>query len=307
MPKQTTRIFSAISDAAATEAGQTMHDLLEDDLADFTGFDSEIDPDYVLAFQAAITAAATQPTDETVLDGIEDLTQTVEEQMELCRTNFQDSKYFIERAFPNRQSIRNKFGFDDYDKASKSQKLMIGFMDNFSSVANEYSVELGAVGYGAAAIAEIAARRDALIGANRNQEQAIKNRPVQTQERIQKLNAMWVIMQRISKISKRIYKDNWAKFHQYLLPGTANEPDVEFNALGTITTSEDGSPIEGATIAANALGISVSTDANGLGGLVLPEGDHELTISAPGHDPTTHNLTIPPGETVEFAVALTAI
>ena len=305
MPEQLSRAFSSISDSAATEAGQTMHDLMEDDLADFTAFDSDFDAAYLTAFQTAVSAASSHPTDESVVDGIEDLTQTVEEKMALCRTKFQDSKFFIEKAFPGRKGIHKQFGFDDYYSASRAQKPMVDFMDHFHSVANDKAAELAAVGYDAAAIAEIDTLRSALNTANRAQEKAIKNRPVITQERIEKLNAMWTIMQNVSKASKRIYNDNWAKFHQYLLPGAANNPEVDFNTYVIATSADDGSPIVGAIAGVPALAIGVNTDDDGKAALMLPEGIHDFGVDHPDYNSATQSINVLPGQVLNLTFSLT--
>ena len=302
-----TRIFSSITDRTAIHAGQTMHDLLENSLEDFTAFDSSIDEDYVADFQAAIDAAARHTVDKAVRNGISDLHQTVEEQMVVCREKFKFSRVFIKKAFPENRAIHNRFGFGDYRAASYSPKKMLYFMDIFYDIAVENADELAAVGYDGVAIAGIATLRDSLLDAHRNKVKAIKNRPVQTEDRIEKLNTMWAIMQRIAKVSKRIYKNNRAKYRQFLLLKPAGKRKKQNNTIVSVKTQVNNSPLAGAMVHVENLNISVSTGATGKGGLVLPEGSHVLVITHPDHATVTKTITVLPGEIERVSIVMTPI
>ena len=59
---------------------------------------------------------------------------------------------------------------------------------------------------------------------NTDQEQAKKDRPVETQERIIILNTCWEDMVFVTNAAKAVFYDDFAKLHQYILPaGGADE------------------------------------------------------------------------------------
>ena len=226
MPGQAKRHYSNIEDHAMLEKCQTMHDLFEDNLADFENFDSDFAGLYKALWQEAIDLAESFPSDTTTLYRISQATAAVEMLMKLCCKKFRKARHFIELAFPGNRGIYNEFGYGDFDMARNNPTRMILFMDRLHSLAMDKNTELIAAGYGQASIDEIKTLHDALNQANCTQEMLKRQRVTTTQTRIKLLNTAWKFMSKTAKAAKLIYKNNYAKYNQYLLAEPSNKGDI---------------------------------------------------------------------------------
>lgn len=155
MADEILREFNGIDDDTMLTDADTMIALFHDDLAAFTGFDAVLDATFESDWQADIDAARDTESDETVEDQISQLTATVNDTWNDCKTCFQDAKYFIEKAFPNNVAAQNEFGFDDYRKMSRDQDKVFPFMKQFHKVAQREHVKLIAAGFPQIKIDEI--------------------------------------------------------------------------------------------------------------------------------------------------------
>ena len=308
MPEQPKRHYSNIEDSVMLEECQTMHDLFEEDQAEFEDFDSDFINPFEDNWQDAIDAAESYPTDEVIQDQITQATALVEAKMKLCRDKFQGAKYFISKAFPKNTGLHNEFGFNDYDRVRNNQSKMILFMDRLHKTAVEYNTELIAAGYIQTDIDEINTLQGQLKNANRDQEIKIRKRGTATQTRIGLLNAAWDFMTKTAKAAKIIYKDNYAKFNEYLLPGRANEPDVAFTLGGLIRAAPSQNPVPGASVTAVGTGITVNSDNTGAYGMVLPDGTYSILVERDGFiSQTLNNVVIANGELTELDVDLVPV
>lgn len=256
--------------------------LFEEDKADFINYDADFADPYSADFLLEINAANNTPDDETVVDQQQQLTNAVLAEMTKCRNKFQDSKFFIEKAFPTDAAVQNEFGFNDYSQAQKSQATFTKFMYKFHSIAVKYKVKLIAENYVQAKIDEIKTLADLLRDADLAQELFIKNRPVITQDRITKMNTVYGTMVIICKAGKRIYKDDYAKYQRYLLPPGEEEAEA-FSVTGAVTNSATSAPEENVTVSIESLGISTATNGTGLYGFgALPAGTYSIKFTKAG-------------------------
>lgn len=277
MPQEVKRNYS-ISDPDMIQDARTKRETYSEDVADFTAYDPDFDDAYGIAFEAAIDTAEATDDDETITDQQIQLTNAVTTEMNKCREKFQDSKPFVVKAFPADVAIQNEFGFNDYKKAQDDQAVFTKFMLKFHKVATKYKVPLIAKNYTQLMIDAILTRYEALRDADIAQELFIKNRPVITQDRIQKMNAAWEIEKVICTAGKRVYKNNFAKYQRYLLP-PGEEAAEALSIKGKVTNSAGGAVEEAVEIVIEALSISVFTNAAGLysiGG--LPAGTYTLSF-----------------------------
>lgn len=305
MSEKLNRLYGGIADSKMLEEAQTIHGLLSDDLTDFTNFDADF-ADAPALLQAAIDDANNAPTDETVLDLIQQTTNTMNEEWEKCRNKFQDTKYFIEKAFPKNRSVWNEFGYDDYDDMAVKQDKVNGFMTQFSKASNKYSTELIAVNYSQIKIDEILILRNEFNTANAAQNEAVKERGTQTQERIKLLNHVWRILQRISKASKSIYRNNYAKQQLYLLPGPSNNAREELALTGVFKNKTTGQPEADVEVALTDINQTSKTDDQGVYAFVsgTPAGTHPLKAVKPGFKEVNDSVTITEGATTEKNFAI---
>lgn len=224
-PEAIIRIYR-MADDTMTQFCSTLIGLFAADKADFVDFDSDFDDPFQEVWQTNITAAEGVIKDEVIVDEQTGLSAIAEETMDACRHQFQSSKYFIEKAFPNNRPVHNEFGYDNYDDARNVQTRMISFMENFHRVAEKHKEKLLEANYTQEKIDEIDTLRSQLHTANKNQEAFKKGRPVLTQDRIIILNKPWEAVLLVHKAAKNIYHDDSAKYDQYKLPATET-PDEE--------------------------------------------------------------------------------
>jgi len=205
-------------DADMIQASRVMHGLFVEDKVAFTNFDNGFADPFAENWLIKIEAGNDVVQDSLYLSSQIELTKHVELKMNECRDYFQMIKYFIEKAFPDRKEIWAQFGFNDYEKARTSETKMIQFFGVLHKTAIEFSAQLIAAGFGQEKIDKIESLQTELIDADYKQEMSKKKRPVITQERIEKLNECYSIMQKVSKAGKIIFANNHAKYDQYLLP-----------------------------------------------------------------------------------------
>jgi len=307
MPEPLDYLFNGISNDTMLTGAETMLDLYSADVADFTAYDAGLDAAFGTAWEADIDAARDFPTDETVQDDIEEKTAFMNTSWEKCRTHFQDSKYFIEKAFPGNAAIMKSFGFDNYKEMSRDQDKVLPFMDQFHDKAQSNNAALIAQGYTQIKIDLIETLGGEYRTKQREQENAKKDRLKQTQDRIVLMNKVWASISRVNKASKSVYRNNFAKLQQYLLPGAGtNEPAEALALRGTFRNTADSQPINGGTFNLTAHNVSDTTNLNGKFGITVgvPVGNTPYEATAPGFTPRNGNVTILANETVTQDVGL---
>jgi len=290
-PTETKRTFSITDDWMLQESRTTMQEFVND-ATTFKDFDADFTDNFATQWETAINNAFAAPSDELTLDSQIGLTEIVEEKMEDCRAHFQSAKYFIEKAFPNKPTVWNEFGFDNYDIARKAPEKMIVFMGVFSKVANkpENTLKLVEAGYKQSNIDEIDNKLNALISAKTDQEMSKNGRGGSTQNRIELLNIVWEIRTKVAKAAKNIFIDNYARYKVYLLPANS-ESNIGLSIIGTVTIQDSQTPIENVQINCINNSISTSTDSNGKYGLAkLNNGNYVITFAHPSFKTKTETV-----------------
>ncbi|MBI5214461.1 MAG: hypothetical protein HY960_01770 [Ignavibacteriae bacterium] len=225
-PKEVVRLYT-MADSDMMQVSEKTREAFIEDNADFQAFDPDFKDPYAANWQSEIDAAKSVPTDNVIVDTMTILTTATENAMELCRNKFQSMKFFIEKAFPNKTSIWNEFGYNDYDRSRTSHPLMISFMRDLYAVAQKYSAELIAKNFTQAMIDEIGTLLNQLNSSDTAQEAYKGTREVLTQNRIILLNQVWTTTVTVCRAGKLIYMNNYAKYQRYVLPGDPTTPDEE--------------------------------------------------------------------------------
>ena len=285
----------AISDSEMLEDSKTVHELYVNDMADFNNFDSLFDMQFANDWQNAYSLANDAPTDELYRDQIQGKTEKVVDAMAACRKKYNETKYYVKKAFPNSLAIQQEFGLDDYDKARKSDLKLFEFMSRMHTIADKYKAELtdAAVGYTLAKISEIQALATILDTQNIDQEVYVKGQLTTTQDRVIKMNDVWGFRSRIAEAAKLIYEDNFAKYQQYLLPATGSNAE-DYAILGTVTDATTNAPIENARLILQPIGAKVYSNSLGKYGFAdnLPPGDYNLEVEALDYSPKSAQITV---------------
>jgi hypothetical protein len=281
-PTETKRDYS-ISDDGMLQDSRTTHGEFVNDLATFQNFDADFSNTFATQWDAAINNAFNAPTDEQIIDSQIGLTSNVEEAMEACKAHFQAAKYFIEKAFPNKPTVWNQFGFDNYDTARRTPEKMIIFMGVFFKVASkpENALLLTQAGYKQTSIDEIENKLNGLITAKTEQEMAKNERGDSTQNRVELFNKVWEFRTKVAKAAKNIFIDNYARYKVYLLPASA-ENSSSFSITGIVTIEGSQTPIENVQITTANNEQNTRTDSNGKYGLTkLAKGNYVITFAHP--------------------------
>lgn len=304
--EQINRLYSGISDTKMFHSAQTIHDLLEDDLADFAAKDASFGPAFMANFQTEINNCTSTESDESYMDGVQGLTENMNEAWQACREYFQDMKYYIEKAFPNKPTIHHDFGYDNYREMSRLQDKVVPFMEHLESTAADHEAALIAAGMTAAQIGQIPLLKEAFRTADRAQEKALKDRQDITRLRIEQYNKLWAILQQVNKLSKAVYRGIYSKLQRYLLPAPAANERESLSLTGTVTDASNNEPIADAVVELPALSLSTTTDENGKYGFTqeIPAGATPLRVSASGFIDAELTVTIVDGTLVEQDVSL---
>ncbi|MBL0308458.1 MAG: carboxypeptidase regulatory-like domain-containing protein [Bacteroidetes bacterium] len=293
---QVNRLYGGIKDSRMLEESEVMYAMLVEDLTDFTGFDADLDAGFVANLQTDIDAANNVPTDETVQDQIQQLTEVMQAKWDACKSQFQNVKYFIEKAFPKQKTVWNEFGFDDYDEMSTEQSKVAPFMTAFIAAVNKYNTELLAVNMPSNVATDATTAHDEFKVANTAQNKAIKERPTQTQARIVLYNEVWKKLQIISRASKTLYVNDYAKRQEYLLPGPYNniQEGDEFMITGVVKNLVTGVPEEGVEVKLANVDLVSVTDSTGTFVFVdgVPTGNDSLIATKEHHKTATKNIVI---------------
>lgn len=285
-----------ISDLEMLEDSTTVQVIFLEDLPLFQTFDNNFDAAYADNWLTAINVGNTFPTDEVYRDQMRTKTTDVQAEMAKARKKYNEIKFFVRKAFPDKSGIQGEFGLDDYDQARQSDTKLHGFMNTLFQAATKYATTLTTppVGYTAAQIAEINTIAIALNTSNTAQETFIKAQGTTTQDRITAMNAVYAFRTLVAEAAKIIFEDNFAKYQQYLLPASDSNPE-DYAILGTVTDASTNAPLAEVRIQLSGLvDAEVLTNSKGKYGFAdnLPPGDYTLTIEKLDYAPSTKTVTV---------------
>jgi len=122
------RLLYNISDAEMYQDSKTKRGFFIEDKADFIAFDAGFADPFATEWLTEISNAEAMDSDEVLDDQTLQLTTAVEAEMDKCRDKFQDTKYFIEKAFPDNLGVWQELGYDNYEDARRIQLKMVQFM-----------------------------------------------------------------------------------------------------------------------------------------------------------------------------------
>lgn len=197
---------------------------LEDDLDDFTAFDSTMDADWLNGFKGAVTIALNEDSDDIVEAVQEEKTSDVKTAMEQGTVMYDDTIYFAKKAFPKNKEVWQEFGMGEkYRKALKSQGRMVDFLEELFRTATKYDDQLIAAGFSALRITAINTACTNLRNLNAGQNLYIKGRPVLSRQRIEKLNTVYGYVNQTRDAATRVYRTNFEMQSKY----TFNPPVQE--------------------------------------------------------------------------------
>lgn len=208
------------SDAAFIEQAKTIRNHLQTYHADFSAFDPTLDATFIEALTAAIAEVDAGRDDVAHKEMVRQQTEAVQAAMDQCRTVYKRLKYFVEQTFSSK-GVQNEFGLGQFKTVRDSQPKMIQFMGTLKTTAAKYSAQLTAHGCPADLIASIETAIAALDTANQGQESAKGERTVATEVRVEKLNAVYDRLMRVSAAAKIVFEGDATRLALFHLKNPA--------------------------------------------------------------------------------------
>ena len=204
------------SDGYMLETSGALLLLFNEDLIQFTGFDSTLDGIYATDWGAKITAAQNVIPDSLIKDIQAGKTEEVLALMEDAKEKYNEVKFFSQKVFKNSPAAQNEFGVDTYLKSRQNQAAMVTLLGEMHKSCVKYSVQLIAGGYDQLKIDAIETLRDALDEANLEQESYKRGRPTLTQERIDVLNICYQATKIVMNAAMVLFYNNPARRKAYM-------------------------------------------------------------------------------------------
>ncbi|MGE0637006.1 MAG: hypothetical protein AB7G44_05150 [Bacteroidia bacterium] len=271
MAKQAKRNYNK-ADTLMLQQAAVIYSLLfgtdgtDGDLPAFTTEFPEFTAIWLAAFLTAIDAADDTPGDDEVVTDQQLATLEVDTIMALARKRMVRLYRYADLTYPNNPLARDIFGYQVFVKKRYNQTKLKEAMQVAYSKANAapYNAALIAKGFIQTRIDELNTIAQSLETSDIIQEVKKTERPEITQDRIEKHNAVWGIWETISKASKVVYEDNYAKQQQYLLYPEAGN-DSGSTTSGTLTSGENKVVFSGSVLQ-SASKFNASSPANPSGG-----------------------------------------
>lgn len=210
-----------IPDAELLEHAETIVVTLPFDMPAFTAFDSTLTAEYIPQLQVAIDDVKGFPTDDVVIDEMAEQTLLVDDAFNSCYDTYKTIAYFVRRAFPENEAIRNQFGLNDIERARKSQPQMVIFMESLARTAAKYQDQLIEAGCKLELITGLPQKAEALSQANIAQEKFKNDRAINTQARVLMLNHVYRLLQPLHDAAAIIYRYDPARYAIYTMPQEA--------------------------------------------------------------------------------------
>ncbi|PXY00860.1 hypothetical protein DF185_13255 [Marinifilum breve] len=191
--------------------------IINDKHDEFVAFSPHFTAETQAELKTLFETASNIPSDNTYIDIQAKATENVNKELAASGKFFQRCKFDIEMGFPNDKKVWNQFGFNDYDNARKSGKLMYLFLTDFDMIANKYKEALTAEGWTEDTFSAILAHRDKLKGFMDEQSDCILKRNRATEERTIALNALYEKLAIYFKAARIMYEDDedllkWFRF-----------------------------------------------------------------------------------------------
>lgn len=268
------------------ERSETLQQLFENNLADFTAFDPDLDSAFNIDWKAAIEAAINITSGETVDDELQSYTQDTLAALTNCQKKYIEVKYYFAKAFPGNRAVMKEMGLDDYKRSRERQMRMVFFMENLHLKSEKYKVQLLANGYTQLKIDEIDTLRLALQAANKAQNAFSKGRPVLTQDRENIYNTCYDITAQICDAADSVYYNNEVKRNLFV-----------FEPVGGSSTEF----FEGEVPPLGQKMVDDFTYNSNRNFQIQNTGEVPLNFffSLDGNSPVGNSITVNPGETVE--------
>lgn len=295
-----------MGDAVMFQKSRTKRQHFLNLLAEFIAFDADFDAPFAADWLASIEASEGWETHETRQDQQGQETAEVLEVMKLARDKYNQISYFVEKAFPNKPNILQKFGANDYNEAATNQAKMVTFLNNLHTQCTSplYAADLATANLTPTMISEILTIKNNLNTEDTEQNTMIESTAMATQARHNQFNNSFSFWQRANAASKVIHRNDPVKLNLFLFP---RRSETQLSLEGTVTNANGGALLEGVTVTVEGTGVTVLTDENGDYAIAgLQAGNYNLQFTFSGFVSQTVPATVAAGENTVVNIALQA-
>ena len=232
--EKTKRIYN-LRDADMLALAEVFYAAAQNNLQDFTGFDSTLNLSFLQNFRMDIDQARTLLTDDVISDNLAQHNADLEAAMQAARDKYLEVKYFVSKKFKNQAAILNQFGLNDYDEIRIKSDGMVVFLNNLYQTALKYENELITSGYDTTRIQGIETVGNQLTQILKNRDIYAKERLVLTQERVDIYNKVYEYLQNWRDAANFVFMNDFARRQIFLIPyRSSNAQDSEIDVTVNI-------------------------------------------------------------------------
>ncbi|MEW7291049.1 hypothetical protein [Aquimarina sp. 2304DJ70-9] len=208
----------SFKDTVLLEWGDTTVEHLKLDIDQFTTFDPKLNNDFVTQLEQKVAQGYKEGGDDLNVAQLQEKTEVVEKAMQECRTYFKKLRYWVLDAFPGQKAIQRQFGIGRFKDVTKNQIKMIQFMEGLSDTIAQHLKALEATGMPKDIVKQPTVLAQTLREVNKVQEQKKGTRTVDTAERVEQLNELYAILQKINAAADNVFDEFTAKRDLYRAP-----------------------------------------------------------------------------------------
>lgn len=217
--------FNLTQDVLVQYAG-TIVGHLSSDLADFTAFDGDLNQDKVDQMNAIIEWFLAEGGDQSVKSNLAERTAAVMAELTACRRLYNQLRYWVIKSFADNKTIQRTFGIGRISRIADNQSQMVLFMSALHQQVAKHRTALEDTGAPAALLDEVAVRAEALREANEAQEMMKGSRTVDTSNRVNQLNELFLHTRHFNTAAEYVYFDDPAKRDLYRPPSKTDSANV---------------------------------------------------------------------------------
>lgn len=206
-----------LDDDHLCEKSNTWIALFSEIAAQFIALDADFAAPFANNWNGKVEAFEKHPTDETMLDDIEDRQQTFRAEIKTLLGLVDKVEYFVKSAFPDDSRILHEFGFSKIrraaadDKGGKTAVLCYTLI----LVMADYTAELTTAGMPGGLTGDINSQKDSVAAAYAQLEYGRRLRWRAATQRVKMFNELWKIHQQVKRAAYVIFSDDLTKAQQF--------------------------------------------------------------------------------------------
>ncbi|GGX33754.1 hypothetical protein [Aquimarina muelleri] len=205
-------------DVVLMEWGDITLKHLKTDIEHFTVFDKKLNPDFVTDLEKQVTQAYKDGGDILNITQLQEKTELVKKTMQECRTYFKHLKYWVLDVFPSQNAIQRQFGIGRFKDVTKNQLKMISYLEGLTETIQQHYTALETAEVPAELLKQPSVLAETLRNANIEQEQKKGTRTIDTEKRVDQLNALYHVLQKINAAADTVFEEVPAKRNLYRPP-----------------------------------------------------------------------------------------